>query len=421
MVDSLIPGDKNLKELQAVVDERERQKKIYPDFAKNAEKINVDQQDYLAAARRAYNTNGDLEKGLVYAIGEEVTTFQVGDDRILMLKMRVEENEAAVYVPVSEIGANYRHPAAYIGQRKRIVLGEFVDAGKDEVGNPLFIAYASIREVENALGQIIYDQFQEDPEAAKSQDRIGVITEVVATGDVNMIFFDYQGISLTMLERDYHYRTYLHPLEEDAHVGQKIKFRITNVTKDDYDKMRSVIEDKKRGRLTPEGDRFYIQTTRLPYLPNPDDRIVKLANQHSYFLARVVNWNPIKGVIVEIGPGWWVKGYIAPGSHISLSMNDAIRHTRVVVVINRINLKTRSGQVYIRATPDGVAPRTPDVDLDNRILAENSAQVRSKNPVETGDDNDQEIDGQKIEPEVPDVRPEVQPEDQPLINNDPQE
>ena len=167
------------------------------------------------------------------------------------------------------MGANYRHSASYIGQRKKVVLGEFVDAGHDDLGNPLFIAYASIKAVENALGDIIYQQFQDDPETAKDQDRLGIITEVVSIDTMHMVFFDYQGMSLTMLERDYHYRTYLHPLEEDAHVGDKIKFKITNITKDTYDNMDSVKEDKEAGKITPEGDRYYI--CLLYTSPSPRD------------------------------------------------------------------------------------------------------------------------------------------------------
>ena len=93
-------------------------------------------------------------------------------------------------------------------------------------------------------------------------------------------------------------------------------------------------------------------------------------------MGRVVNWNPIKGVIVEIAPGYWLKGFITPGSHIKFSMNDVIKHTKVVVTINRINMKTRSGQVYIRSCPEGVAPATPDIDYDNQILAQQTGSGR---------------------------------------------
>lgn len=375
MVDSLIPKSRNEQDLQDVIDQRNREKLLYPNFLDSAEKINVDQQDFLAESRRAYS-HGDLKNGMVYAIGEEVTIYSINGVHMPMLKMRVEENGSAVYVPLPEMGANYRHSASYIGQRKKVVLGEFVDAGHDDLGNPLFIAYASIKAVENALGGIIYQQFQDDPEAVKDQDRLGIITEVVSIDTMHMVFFDYQGMSLTMLERDYHYRTYLHPLEEDAHVGDKIKFKITNITKDTYDNMESVKEDKEAGKITPEGDRYYIETSRLSYLPSPDEEVRRRAEQHSYFMGRVVNWNPIKGVIVEIAPGYWLKGFITPGSHIKFSMNDVIKHTKVVVTINRINMKTRSGQVYIRSCPEGVAPTTPDIDYDNQILAQQTGSGR---------------------------------------------
>lgn len=392
MVDSMIPEDRNTKDLQDVIDQRSREKLLYPDLLESAEKVNVEQQDFLVKSRRAFK-QGDLAKGMIYATGEEVTTFSINGMHMPMLKMRVEENNSAVYVPLPEMGANYRHSASYIGQRKKIVLGEFVEAGTDDLGNPLYIAYASIKMVENTLGGIIYKQFQDDPDAVKNQDRIGIITEVVATDNMNMIFFDYQGISLTMLERDYHYRSYLHPLVEDAHVGDKIKFKITNITKDDYTDMASVREDREAGKVTPEGERYYIETSRLSYLPSPDEKVRELAEHQSYFLGRVVNWNPIKGVIVEIAPGYWLKGFITPGSHINFSMNDVIHHTKVVVVINRINMKTRSGQVYIRSCPDGVAPTTPDMDYDNQLLQQNGQQQdRSANtnkPVVEDEDEDE--------------------------------
>lgn len=390
MVDSLIPETKNEKDLQDVIDQRKEDALKYPNFFENAERVDVDQQTYLAESRRAFK-NGDLQKGMIYAVGEEETIWTVAGRSVPMLKMRVEENNSAVYVPLPEIGANYRHSASYIGQRKKVVIGDFTDVGKDKLGNPLFVVYASIKQVENTLGDIIYKQFQEDPDAVKNQDRLGIITEVVTGENVNMVFFDYQGISLTMLERDYHYRSYLHPLSEDARVGEKIKFKITNIVKDDFKNMPSVQEDEKLGKIVPEGERFYIQTSRLSYLPSPDEKVRKLAEQHSYFLGRVVNWNPIKGVIVEIAPGYWLKGFITAGSNIHFSMNDVIKHTKVVVVINRIDMKRRTGQVYIRSCPDGVAPATPDMDYDNQILKQQTGKGRpsAKAEIKDGDDTDE--------------------------------
>ena len=185
MVDSLIPKSRNEQDLQDVIDQRNREKLLYPNFLDSAEKINVDQQDFLAESRRAFS-HGDLKNGMVYAIGEEVTIYSINGVHMPMLKMRVEENGSAVYVPLPEMGANYRHSASYIGQRKKVVLGEFVDAGHDDLGNPLFIAYASIKAVENALGDIIYQQFQDDPETAKDQDRLGIITEVVSIDTMHL-------------------------------------------------------------------------------------------------------------------------------------------------------------------------------------------------------------------------------------------
>src|SRR5699024_11408979 len=68
-------------------------------------------QDFLAESRRAFG-HGDLKNGMVYAIGEEVTIYSINGVHMPMLKMRVEENGSAVYVPLPEMGANYRHSAS---------------------------------------------------------------------------------------------------------------------------------------------------------------------------------------------------------------------------------------------------------------------------------------------------------------------
>ena len=76
MVDSLIPKSRNEQDLQDVIDQRNREKLLYPNFLDSAEKINVDQQDFLAESRRAFG-HGDLKNGMVYAIGEEVTIYSI--------------------------------------------------------------------------------------------------------------------------------------------------------------------------------------------------------------------------------------------------------------------------------------------------------------------------------------------------------
>ena len=44
MVDSLIPKSRNEQDLQDVIDQRSREKLLYPNFLDSAEKINVEER-----------------------------------------------------------------------------------------------------------------------------------------------------------------------------------------------------------------------------------------------------------------------------------------------------------------------------------------------------------------------------------------
>lgn len=362
--------NRNQKDFQKIADRvniaKANNRLMHPNFFETADRVNFEQQNSLANYRRNMTSAIKTEdwivavQNLVPAMGIEVTTFTINGRVRRMLKLEAISDNAPIYVPVNKAGANYHYLTNYIGQRVLLAMDRFERTNEqDDNGNNKYIALASISQAEELIGNVIYDEFQHDATKARNEDRVATITQVIASSDFNMVFINYQGLTIPMYERDFHYHSYRHPLKKDAKVGATIKFRITNITKTNYDNMDIVKRDKQRHYDTPSGTRYYIETTHLPFVENPDTRIKKLQQTKTSFLANIVRVSPIEGITVQIGPGWTVKGYLNNPEY-KPTVADALQHTPVTVTINSLDFKHRSGQVYIIGFPRGLA--TPGID-----------------------------------------------------------
>ena len=121
-------------------------KNTIPDFLESAEKIPAYMQGLVAQHRRNMSSNSKLEeKDLLMAEGESVNVFKTNRGNLTMLKMRIEANNAPVYIPQNHAGASYRHLEDLIGQRRAIAIDQFVQTNEGEV-DPEYILLGSIQQ-----------------------------------------------------------------------------------------------------------------------------------------------------------------------------------------------------------------------------------------------------------------------------------
>lgn len=331
-----------------------------PFFLDEAEKIPFELQGFIAEYKRQINQELTPDN-LLWAVGEEVSDFEVRKGLVMpVLKMRVEENDAPVYIFASQAGSNYRHPDNFIDQRVKIAITTFLDAGtKDKEGNEQYIALGSIQQAEFVINGLLYQAMLKDPDAVKSQDRIGKVTQVIDTPDFRFISFEYQGAELGMLAKNFYYQTWTKPLNKVAYIGMKFPFRITDIIKAKYEDQDGVKQNMAAGRAVPKGLMYQVLTTRLPFLESPDKDVESKFERGADFKGYIVRYHPIQGIFVEVAPGWWCKGILSANSPIKPSVADAQQHTPVIVHLEKINPKTHTGRAWIKRFPHGVV-RVPD-------------------------------------------------------------
>ncbi|MFD1287873.1 MULTISPECIES: hypothetical protein [Lactobacillus] len=340
-----------------------------PDFLSKAEKIPSYMQEEVAEHRRRMNSQSSLsEEDLVEAEGESVNTFKIGTKNLTMLKMRIYENNAPIYIPMNHAGTYYRHLDDLVGQRKKVAIDQFVQTNEGEADSE-YILLGSIQQAEFTVGNPLYNQYIKEPKQVTSKVREGVITRIVEIPEKiidsngerkvvpprDIVFFDYHGISLSMRGNDFCYLSRVEPLSKRAFIGQKIKFSITRVIKSDYRESQRAKDDVETGLSVPRGIRYIINTTRLPFIPDPADEIRNKLNSRTVFKAYIIGVDPVKGILVEVAPGWSIKGDLSGRSPFKPTSLDAAKHTPVTVILTGINFKTRSGRCTIIKFPQGVA------------------------------------------------------------------
>ncbi len=354
-------ADENVQALRDLVKAQDKaDESQYPEFLANAIPVPYELQSYVAQYKRDINHELSTEN-LLWAIGDEVATYEVRKGVYeQVLKMHLESNNAPVYVFASEGGANYRRLSKFIDVRKKIGILTMLETDNfDEDGNREFIALGSIKQAEFVTGGLLFSEFEKDPDAVKEETRQGTVTEVVSTPTFSFISFDYEGIELGMLAREFYYQTWTRPLTKAAYIGMPIKFKITDIEKTTYDSQKGIQAASERGQVVPKGIMYQIKTTRMPFLEKPDDDVISKFKRKAEFKAYIVRYHPVNGMIVELAPGWWIKGVLPSNSQYKPSIRDEEQHTPVIVKILNLDTKLRQGRAEILRFPHGVA-RTLD-------------------------------------------------------------
>lgn len=332
----------------------------YPYFMDAAEKLPRESQNLVAKYKRLIK--GDLSSdNLLWATGEEVTTFKIKQGLVMpVLKMRIDNDNAPVYIFASQAGANYRHLENFIAQHVKISILTLAKTDSyDEEGNHRYIALGSIQQAEFTINGEMYKDYVADPDKFKSQDRVGIVTQVIETPSFGFVSFQYQGVELGMLAKNFYYQSFTRPLSQVAKIGMKIKFRVTDIKRVNYEDQAGIKEDMQKGYPTPKGMMYQVMTTRLPFLESPDASVIRRFKEKTEFTAHIVGVDSVLGILVEIAPGWQIKGYLSSKAPFEPSVQDARNHTVVVVRILSLNTEKRMGKAAILRFPMGVAPKEP--------------------------------------------------------------
>lgn len=339
-----------------------REKPGYLNFVDNAEKVPYELQNKIADYKRQVARHKEPDN-LLDGMIEETGNWSYGKRNLLMAKMRLKIGPA-IYIPLSEIGAQYRHIDVLVGKSMKVAVTDFLATDTfDKDGHAEYVAIGSIREAEYIIGHQLMQEYQESQEKDghfTTQQRTGIITDVIDTDKLQMIFFQYRGMSLGMYENDFTYRTYTIPLHTIAHIGDTIHFQIRSIRETTYEDLDTVKKQNQNSTNNlPKGKRYFIRTTCLPYRQNPNTKVKRLEKSGGAFIAHITRYDPIKGILVEIAPGWEIKAKLSVDAPYKPSLLDEMAHTPVTVRILHVKYETRRGVCQILSFPQGVA-RTRD-------------------------------------------------------------
>ncbi|MDC2828454.1 hypothetical protein [Limosilactobacillus mucosae] len=341
----------------------EDQKNSAPDFLENAERIPYSLQEEVMDWRRRLN-NELVPENLVYATAVEATNYHFDGKDLYMLKMELA-NGAPIYIRPKEAGNNFLHISSTIGQTIKIAIDELITVPNsvDSEGHQEYIAMGSIRQAEFVIAGVIYQQLgkTKDDTTIKNrkpleETRVGRIVRVLDRPYPGMLFIEYEGMTFGMLANNFYYRSYREPLTEVAQTGNQIRFKIEDINLRHYEDLTSVEDAVSRGRETPTGIFYQVMTTSLPFRENPDDKVRRLYKDKSQFLAHIVSVHPVKGILVEIERGWWIKGHYNPAYlNFNPTVLDAAENTPVYGTITDVDFKNHRGRFEILGFPRGVA------------------------------------------------------------------
>lgn len=334
----------------AIRPRREGQERHYPVFEEIAETVAQEFVDQVSDLKR----DSRNENALFWAKGVEIAEYVRKGKVVRALKMELEEEGVygvPIYVFQNEAGSSYRRLENLIGNQLKVGINT-LEVVEDDPDNPKYVAIGSINQAEFQLGNRLFEEFEQDKEKAEKEVRVGTVTQIIEVGNFSLISFNYEGLELGMLGRNWAYRRVGERLTSVARVGQSFKFNITSIRKADYDDIEKQDQDNPN---RPKGIYFEVETTRLPFLPSPDKKVKDLYERNAQFEARIVRYHPVKGILVEIAPNWWIKGILSNNSPYHPSKRDEVEHTPVVVQIESLNEDRRNGRARILRFPKGVA------------------------------------------------------------------
>lgn len=346
------------------------------DFVEAAESVPEEKLGDLARHRRSMNA--DLtEEDLLTGDAESLEYFKFAGQDVPMLKLRLKKSGLPVYVPQNVAGANFSHMETFIGHSYSVAITDFVNVNEGEV-NAAYIILASIQQAEFVVKGELYRDLASTNNAiheqAVQEKREGVVTGLIRLNNVGgngqrvpeinhwLVFFEYKGVQFSIPARNYAYLSTIKPVQDQIQIGDHFYFRATEAAKKDFRTDNSAAKravESGREALAPKGIYYDVNATALPFRANPDDDLRVKLNHGTVFLAHVAAYNSIRGLLVEVAPGWVIKGFMGPRfSGINLGDLDVADHTAVTVRLNRLDFRHHVGQCEVVAFPQGTKGST---------------------------------------------------------------
>lgn len=349
------------------------------DFMETAEAVSEDKLGDLMRLR--HDMSNDLsEENLVAGVAETLENFTYsGRANVPMLKVRLKPSGLPVYVPRNMAGANFNHMETLIGHTISVAIMSFVNINEGDA-DPNYIIIASIQQAEFVVKGRLYSEITstkgDESKRAIAEKREGIVTGMIRLNNMTnnarapqsevfhwLVFYEYKGVQFSMPAYNYNYFSFAKPINSQIRVGEHFFFRFTRATKKDFLKDNSAAKrEAKSGDLrnVPQGIYYDIDATAMSYRTDPVDDLKRKLSQGTVFLGRVVGYNNVRGLLVEVAPGWVIKGFMDSYRFANAGLGDldVAEHTPVTVRLRRLDIKQRRGQCEVLSFPQGTKGNT---------------------------------------------------------------
>lgn len=286
-------------------------------------------------------------RGFVQAIYMDVL---IGNKKTALIEVTTNEG-ITVYVRLTDGGLRQpKNPGLMVGKYYAVVITNLIDLSDSGDNEERFCAIGSIQTAEYMIGYSLNARMAVNPKEFHDEKRIGTINSIVNT-DINgrrheMVFFEYSGLQLMMMDYQVGYYSQAHPLTSEYRLGDEVAFQIQNVE-------LTRIDDAERGL---RGSYFDIRASGKRFKENPKITVNRLVATGAFINAYITKVDPVKGVLVEVAPGYELKATFSnqtAGSNVKKL--DAVEHTPVQVQVLSVDHTRRFGVVRVLSFPQGFA------------------------------------------------------------------
>lgn len=305
----------------------------------------------LASSAKRIDSKTKLQskifRGFVQAIYSNVV---IGNKKTALIEV-ITNDGIPIYVRLDDGGLRQpKNSGLMIGKYYAVVITNLIDLSNSGDNEERFCAIGSIQTAEFMLGYSLNSRMEANPKEFHDEKRIGTINSIVNT-DINgkrheMVFFEYNGLQLMMMDYQVGYYSQAHPLTTEYQLGDEIAFQIQNVE-------LTRIDDKERGL---SGSYFDIRASGKRYKENPKVTVNRLVATGAFINAYITKVDPVKGVLVEVAPGYELKAtFSKQTASSSVKKLDAVEHTPVQVQVISVDHTRKFGVVRVLGFPKGLA------------------------------------------------------------------
>lgn len=355
--------------------EKELAAKKYPSIFDIGETITKEEAEALGSYKRVnYQDKEKTPELLNQVLVDGVISYQIklrfdrgttseARDFLVLSVDTPQIKQISVLVPATMVGkVDSSFLPALVGKKVKVVITDFIEAydGKYNDDKNRYVVLGSLVYAQNMIADCLYEQYLKDKDAFLNQVRKASVFHVISMDSLVGVVLNYQGFHFLMLEIDYRFHTSLKPLIKDAPIGKNVEFKFTSFDIDD---------NYSDGKHTDNQNKYKVRASRVATLPNLNERIHAFYLSEAKISAYIVEVDPVKGILVEIAPGWQLKA--TPVDYMQdqkFSALDAFKHTQVTVQIKEIEFDFNNtnpsyiadkhnyrGHCVILSAPNGVA------------------------------------------------------------------